>query len=175
MGLWAHEPIGTMSGVAGWAVAPQADRSHRLTLAASSPIKTPKGGTLRVTLVQGSTFKGHVLGKFRLLTSADPAAVNGTELPAAVLAAAAIDRATRSEAQKRALSDHYVRQVSRAAAAERKQLASAKGMIEALKPVTVPISPGPKPKPWPLPHCVLRLKKPLITKANRCTACVVRC
>jgi hypothetical protein len=124
---------------AGWAVAPQADRSHRLTLAASSPIKTPKGGTLRVTLVQGSTFKGHVLGKFRLLTSADPAAVNGTELPAAVLAAAAIDRSTRSEAQKRALTEHYVRQVSPAAAAERKQLASAKGKLAALKPVTVPI------------------------------------
>jgi hypothetical protein len=124
---------------AGWAVAPQADRSHRLTLAASSPIKTPKGGTLRVTLVQGSTFKGHVLGKFRLLTSADPAAVNGTELPASVLAAAAIDRSTRSEAQKRALTEHYVRQVSPAAAAERKQLASAKGKLAALKPVTVPI------------------------------------
>jgi hypothetical protein len=108
-------------------------------LAASSPIKTPKGGILRVTLVQGSPFKDHVLGKFRLLTSADPAAVNGTELPAAVLAAAAVDRSSRSEAQKRTLSDHYVRQVSRAAAAERKQLASAKGMIEALKPVTVPI------------------------------------
>jgi hypothetical protein len=124
---------------AGWAVAPQADRAHRLTLAASAPIKTPKGGILRVTLVQGSPFKGHVLGKFRLLTSADPAAVNGTELPAAVLAAAAVDRATRSEAQKRALSDHYVRQVSRAASNERKQLATAKDMIEALKPVTVPI------------------------------------
>ena len=124
---------------AGWAVAPQADRSHRLTLAASSPIKTPKGGTLRVTLAQGSIHKGHVLGKFRLLTSGDPAAVNGTELPAAVLAAAAIDRPSRSEAQKRTLSDHYVRQVSPAAAAERKQLAAAKSMIEALKPVTVPI------------------------------------
>jgi hypothetical protein len=123
----------------GWAVAPQADRAHRLTLAASSPIKTPKGGTLRVTLVQGSTFKGHVLGKFRLLTSADPAAVNGTELPAAVLAAAAIDRATRSEAQKRMLADYYVRQVSKAASAERKQLASAKDKIAAIKPVTVPI------------------------------------
>ena len=124
---------------AGWAVAPQADRSHRLTLAASSPIKTPKGGTLRVTLAQGSIHKGHVLGKFRLLTSGDPAAVNGTELPAAVLAAAAIDRPSRSEAQKRTLSDHYVRQVSPAATAERKQLAAAKSMIEALKPVTVPI------------------------------------
>jgi hypothetical protein len=123
----------------GWAVAPQADRAHRLTLAASSPIKTPRGGTLRVTLVQGSTFKGHVLGKFRLLTSADPAAVNGTELPAAVLAAAAIDRATRSEAQKRMLADYYVRQVSKAASAERKQLASAKDKIAAIKPVTVPI------------------------------------
>jgi hypothetical protein len=124
---------------AGWAVAPQADRAHRLTLATSLPIKTPKGGTLRVTLVQGSIHKGHVLGKFRLLLSGDPAAVNGTELPATVLAAAAIDSPSRSEAQKRMLTDYYVRQVSKAASAERKQLASAKDKIAAIKPVTVPI------------------------------------
>ena len=124
---------------AGWAVAPQAERAHRLTLAASAPLRTPKGGTLRVTLVQGSPFKGHVLGKFRLLTSADPAAMNGTELPAAVLAAVALDTSSRSAAQKRTLSDHYVRHVSKAASNERKQLATAKDMIEALKPVTVPI------------------------------------
>ena len=124
---------------AGWAVAPQADRAHRLTLAASAPLRTPKGGTLRVTLSQGSTYKGHVLGKFRLLTSADPAAMNGTELPAAVLAAVALDDSSRSATQKRMLSDHYVRHVSKAASTERKQLARAKDMIEALKPVTVPI------------------------------------
>ena len=124
---------------AGWAVAPQADRAHRLTLAASAPFRTPMGGTLRVTLVQGSTYKGHVLGKFRVLLSGDPAAVNGTELPAAVLAAVALDTSSRSAAQKRTLSDHYVRHVSKAASTERKQLAAAKGMIEALKPVTVPI------------------------------------
>jgi len=124
---------------AGWAVAPQADRAHRLTLAASAPLTTPKGGILRVTLVQGSPFKGHVLGKFRLLTSADPAAMNGTELPATVLAAVALDDSSRSAAQKRTLTDHYVRHVSKAAATERKQLATAKEMIDALKPVTVPI------------------------------------
>jgi hypothetical protein len=124
---------------AGWAVAPQADRAHRLTLAASAPLTTPNGGILRVTLVQGSPFKGHVLGKFRLLTSADPAAMNGTELPATVLAAVALDDSSRSAAQKRTLTDHYVRHVSKAAATERKQLATAKEMIDALKPVTVPI------------------------------------
>jgi hypothetical protein len=124
---------------AGWAVAPQADRAHRLTLASSAPLRTPKGGILRVTLVQGSPFKAHVLGKFRLLTSADPAAMNGTELPAAVLAAVALDESSRSATQKRMLSDHYVRHVSKAASTERKQLATTKGMLEALKPVTVPI------------------------------------
>ena len=123
----------------GWAVAPQADRPHRLTLATAAPLRITKGSTLKVTLVQGSVHKGHVLGKFRLLTSGDPAAATGAELPAEVLAAAAVENSVRNEAQKRALADHYVRHVSKASATERKQLADARRMIEALKPVTVPI------------------------------------
>ncbi len=123
----------------GWAVAPQADRPHRLTLATSAPLSVTPGSLLRVTLIQKSVHKQHVLGKFRLLTSGDPAAATGAELPAEVLAAAAVEPAARNDAQKSALASYYARKVSKASATERKQLATAQEMLAALKPVTVPI------------------------------------
>ncbi|MFM9000599.1 MAG: DUF1553 domain-containing protein, partial [Opitutia bacterium] len=123
----------------GWAVAPQADRPHRLTLAAASPVNVTAGSVLRVTLAQKSVHKQHVLGKFRLLTSGDAAAAAGADLPAEVLAAAAIEPGVRTDAQKAVLSSYYVRKVSKAATTERKQLMTAQEMLAAIKPVTVPI------------------------------------
>ena len=123
----------------GWAIAPQTDKPHRLTLLSAAPILVPAGSKLRVVLEQKSEFKQHTLSRFRLATTDDPRVQSVTALPTAVLAAINTTTEKRSPAQQSTISDHYVRLVAREAAPERHKLASLQKQLAALKPVTVPI------------------------------------
>lgn len=123
----------------GWAVAPQIDKPHTLTLLCTSPVMVPAGSTLRVTLEHQSTHKQHTLGKFRLSLTNDPRVQSVTALPSSVLAAVTIAPEKRTPAHQSVIQDHYIRTVAREAAPERKKLAALQKQLTALKPVTVPI------------------------------------
>lgn len=123
----------------GWAVAGASDRPHALTLLAAAPVALPAGAQLRVTLEQQSEHARHTLGKFRVSHTGDARAATIVKLPAPVVTAAVKPAATRSPAEQQVLTQHYVREVAPAAAAERRRLAAAKRELTALQPVTVPI------------------------------------
>lgn len=128
----------------GWAIAPQMDKAHTLTLLCASPILVPPGSRLSVTLEQKSAFKQHVLSRFRLLTTEDARVQTVTALPANVLAA--INTEKRTPAQQQLITDHYVRAVAKEAAPERQKLADLKKQLATLKPVTVPVMKDLDPK-----------------------------
>jgi hypothetical protein len=123
----------------GWAVAPQADRPHSLTLLAATPTLVPPGSRLRVTLEQNSEFKSHVLGSFRVLATDDARVQVVTALPRDVLAAVNAGAESRSAEQTMLVTQHYVRSVAKESAAERRRLEELKKQLEGLKPVTVPV------------------------------------
>ncbi|MCA1964813.1 MAG: DUF1553 domain-containing protein, partial [Prosthecobacter sp.] len=123
----------------GWAVAPQADKPHTLTLLAASPTLAPAGATLRVTLEQKSQHKQHTLGRFRLLSTEDARVQAVAALPPEVLAALHTAPEKRSPAQRTRLADYYVRHIAQESAPERQLLARLSKQLAELKPVTVPI------------------------------------
>ncbi len=123
----------------GWAIAPQVDRPHALTLLAATPIQVPAGSRLRVMLEQKSVHLHHTLGRFRLLSTDDARARQAVALPGDVLAAIHLAPEKRSPAQSARIQDHYVRHIAPENAAERQELAARQKQLAELKPVTVPI------------------------------------
>lgn len=123
----------------GWAVGGAADRSHELSLLLKSPVTPAPGATLRVTLEQKSPHKKHVLGGFRLAATGEAGVSRLAALPPAVIQALSLPLEERDEPARRAVADHYVRQIARENAAERARLASLSKELEAIKPATVPI------------------------------------
>jgi hypothetical protein len=123
----------------GWAVAPQADKPHSLTLLAATPTLVPPGSRLRVTLEQKSEFKNHVLGSFRILATDDDRVQSVTALPKGVLAAVNAGTERRTAEQTMLVTQHYVRVVAKESTDERRRLEELKKQLEGLKPVTVPV------------------------------------
>lgn len=123
----------------GWAVAGQADKPHTLTLLCASPVMVPAGSKLSVTLEQKAVHKQHTLGKFKVGVTADPRVQSVTALPPDILAAVTLAPDKRSPAQQGAITAHYIRNVAKEAAPERKKLAALQKQLAAVKPVTVPI------------------------------------
>lgn len=121
----------------GWAVGGAADKAHTLTLLTNAPVVVPAGAKLRVTLEQKSEFKKHTLGNFRLSFTGDARVQQAAKIPANVVAALA--QAKRTPEQQKRVTDYFVRNVAKEAAAERARLAAANKELVAIKPVTVPI------------------------------------
>ena len=130
----------------GWAVSGAADKPHTLTLLAASPVVIPAGAKLRITLAQNSEHKQHTLGSFRLSYTGDTRVQQVTQVPQNVVAALAQAKDKRTPAQQQTVVDYFVRNVSKAPAAERTRLATASKELAALKPVTVPIMRDLDPK-----------------------------
>jgi hypothetical protein len=80
-----------------------------------------------------------VLGSFRIGVTGDTRVSKRISTPAQVLAALSKPGPARTEAERKTVIDHYVRQVAPEAAKERARLAAAAKELEAIKPATVPI------------------------------------
>ncbi len=128
----------------GWGVGGASDKSHTLTLLASSPVVLPPGSTLRVTLVQESEFNQHSIGSFRISFTGDDRVQQVAKIPANVIAA--LTQSQRSLEQQKVVTDFFVRNVAKESAAERSRLAAAQKELDAIKPVTVPIMRELEPK-----------------------------
>jgi hypothetical protein len=123
----------------GWAVGGSTGKSHTLTLLPGAGVDVPEGSKLVVTIEQNSPQKDHLLGHFRLAVTNEPAVAESARLPAAVLAALAVPAEKRTDAQKAAVGDYYVRHVAPELKADRDRLAELKKSLAAMKPSTVPI------------------------------------
>jgi len=126
-------------GANGWAVGGATDRPHELLLTLAKAVEVPEGSKLRVTLEQQSTHPNHLLGSFRIGVSEDGRIAQRLATPAPVLAALLKPAAERSEAERKTLTDHYLRNLAPENAKERARLAAAGMELEAIKPATVPI------------------------------------
>jgi hypothetical protein len=123
----------------GWAVGPQLDRSHTLTLLPETPIALKAGTRLRVTLEQQSKKKFHTLAQLRLSAASDARVGEITRTPAAIFALLQTPPAQRSDAQRETLTAHYLT-VAPGLASPRQRFAAASKELELLKPyTTVPV------------------------------------
>jgi hypothetical protein len=124
----------------GWAVAPQIDRPHTLTLVPKAPVEVEPGSTLTVAIEQSYKEANHTIGRFRLATTDDPKAVEFAGTPDAIAAILKTPADRRTDAQRVALTTHYLANVAPELKATRDQVASLKSQLAAMKPeTTVPI------------------------------------
>jgi len=123
----------------GWAIGGATGKPHTLALLPAAGVDVPDGSKLVITIEQQSPQANHTLGLFRLNVTDDPGIADSARLPAAVLAALGTPADKRTDAQKSAIADHYVRNVAPELKNERQRLAEVNKSLAALKPSTVPI------------------------------------
>jgi mono/diheme cytochrome c family protein len=123
----------------GWAVGGATGKPHTLTLLPAAGVDVPDGSKLVVTIEQQSPQANHTLGHFRLSVTDESGIADSARLPAAVLAALGTPAPTRTDNQKAAINDYYVRNVAPELKAERTRLAELTKSLAALKPSIVPI------------------------------------
>ena len=123
----------------GWAVGGATDRPHELLLTLAKPVTIGGGSKLRVTLEQQSTHTKHLLGSFRIGVTGDARIAQRLATPAPVIALLSKPAAERGEAERKALTEHYLRNIAPENAKERARLVAARKELEAIKPATVPI------------------------------------
>lgn len=122
----------------GWAVGGAVGQSHRLILAVDAGGEIPSGSELTLTIDQDSQHAGHVLGRFRVSVTDDPRFETWARTPPEVLAALQLDQSRRSDAQRQAITDHFL-SVTQELAPSRQRAERVRDQIEAIKPVSVPI------------------------------------
>ncbi len=124
----------------GWAVGGQADRNHQLTLIPKQAVDVPEGSTISVTIEQVSNYEKHTLSHFRISSSSDERVREFAGIPNDKLAIIRSPEATRTDAQKQALSSYFIAEVAPELVKERQRLATVKKQLAALKPATsVPV------------------------------------
>jgi hypothetical protein len=123
----------------GWAVAGSYGRDNRVTLVASEPIDIPEGSRLRVSLIQQSPHVYHIIGRFRLSVTGEPAVFEWAKIPGDIQSIVQMSEGDRTEAQKAAVATFY-RSIAPELADVRKRLKDTRAELAALKPTTtVPI------------------------------------
>ena len=91
----------------GWAIHPQANKSHTATFETSKPIQVAGGTLLTFTLNQQFPDGKHLLGRFRLSVTTATAPFEKGALPAEVTAALAVAADQRTPAQKQTLTTYF--------------------------------------------------------------------
>ncbi|KAA5546886.1 DUF1553 domain-containing protein [Roseiconus nitratireducens] len=121
----------------GWAIAPQRDRPHTLTLTLNQPLRTP--GVLTLTVRQESVHKKHLLERFRLSLSDDPGVVQWAKLPPDLRPLVTSDPEQWSDDQAAAVETYY-RSIAPAYAPLRAEMKRLQRERDEMKPsTTVPI------------------------------------
>jgi hypothetical protein len=90
----------------GWAIAPQFDKPHKVTLATSSPIDVT-GGTLTIRISHSPAYPTLKLGRFRISLSDDPNAATAGSIPSQIVTISKISSAKRTSAQVKAIAAYY--------------------------------------------------------------------
>lgn len=122
----------------GWAVAPQPNKPHALTLVLKQPLETTEG-TLTLTLKQTSEHTQHLLQRFRVSATGDKGVSQWSRLPANVLSIIQTDRSRWKDADRQLVRDHY-RSIAPLLSPQRNELEKLEGKLAAMKPnTTVPI------------------------------------
>jgi mono/diheme cytochrome c family protein len=121
----------------GWAVGPKFNQSHELALTLAQPLP-PEAGEIELTLAQQSPHTGHTLGRFRISTSADAAAVNDL-LPDDMRAIVQREPGQRTPLEIDTLARYFQSTTSLLAEARERLAAVEKGLTEIGPATTVPV------------------------------------
>ncbi|WP_020468931.1 DUF1553 domain-containing protein [Zavarzinella formosa] len=123
----------------GWAIGGGLGKPHSLTLLLKNPVEIPPGSTLRIQLEQNSPHPSHLIGLFKLSSTAEPRISEVVKLPADVMAAVGIPAAKRTDAQKQTITEFYLGTTAPEFAKDRERKSQLTKLIADQKPVTVPI------------------------------------
>jgi hypothetical protein len=122
----------------GWAVGGQANKPHRLVLILSPASEIPSGGLLTITIEQKSPHHRHTVGRFQLSTTSDARVKPWASTPPEVLAAVSTAADQRSEAQGKAIDDHFL-SIAPSLTKQRKRAADIAKELTDIQPITVPV------------------------------------
>lgn len=134
-----NEPQRKNAPQKGWIVGGMSTTDNAITLLLKKPANIPAGATLSITTEQHFASASQSSAKFRAAVSQDARAADHTKTPAAVLAALAVDEASRNESQRTAIIDHFARNIAPQLATERNRLTALERERAAIKPITIPV------------------------------------
>lgn len=104
----------------GWAVGDETGKNHTAIFFTQAPVGV-EGGTVLTFTLEHQYGSNHVLGRFRLSVSTDPAAADTLPVPEHILALVRVPIEQRTPEQKAQLAEHY-RSIDPALAADRARL-----------------------------------------------------
>lgn len=122
----------------GWAIGGQAGKPHRLVLVLSPDHEIASGGLLTLAIEQKSPHLRHTVGRFQLSATTDARVVPWASTPPEVLTAVSSPADQHSDAQAKAIDDHFL-DITPALAKHRKRAAEVAKELAGIQPVTVPV------------------------------------
>ncbi len=123
----------------GWAIAPQFDTSHHLTLLTGEPVEISPGSKLAVQLTHQAELANSNLGAFRLSLTSDDSASLFARTPSNITGLVGTPAKDRSASDEQKILDYYL-SVAPSLEDERARLAEIKKQLENVKPyTTVPV------------------------------------
>jgi hypothetical protein len=124
---------------AGWAIAPQIDKPHHLTLLLDTPVDIPAGNKLSIELNHNAELPESNLGAFRLSMTSDEAVSMMARTPLAILGLVRTPIEDRSRADEKRVLDYYL-SIAPSLEDERVRLVTIEKQSEDMKPyTTVPV------------------------------------
>lgn len=140
----AFDPADVLSGKTGtddgWAIGGSTTEPHRLLLIPDRKVMIKSKTSLRVTIEQNSPHKNHLLGRFRLSTTGDDAAIERSRVPLTLLATLDQPAGERSETAAAELAEYYRMEIAPELTTARSELVKAQTQLAGMKPATsVPI------------------------------------
>ncbi len=137
----------------GWAVGGSLGKNHEAVFLPSTPVKVAANTRLSLTLTQNFKMASHLLGRFRVSISDNPAMRTRALVPADILALVDVPVANRTPEQMEKLADYY------------------RGVAPALQPIREQIAQAEKSRP-PVPNVPVMLE--LEEGKRRTTAIMIK-
>ncbi len=123
-------------GTTGWAVGGASDKPHSLVVVLAKSVIAQEPGVLRLTVEQNSVHPNHILGRFRLSTTADEITIQRAKLPATILANIERSIDQRDASQQADVSKYFREHIATELAKPREELAAAKKQLAEIQPST---------------------------------------
>ena len=138
------EPADVLTGKTGandgWAIGGRTNEPHQLVLVPTEQLVVERPSILRIYIEQNSPHVNHLLGHFRLSSTADTVAIQRSRLPSKFLAILDTPLGDRSVENSNQLSSYYREKIAPDLKTQRDELDDLRKRLAAIKPATtVPV------------------------------------
>ncbi len=134
------EPTDVLTGKTGntdgWAIGGSTDVPHHLLLIPQQTIQIEESASMRLVIEQNSPHRRHLLGHFRLSSTADTFAIERSRIPDVLLATIDTTEAERSAEDRTKLATWFRDNAAPELQQQRSQLTKAEETLAAMKPAT---------------------------------------